>query len=117
MDAFHIKSSDGKTFKVGCDCVGKLERSSNVKGDPILQAIHRAANKLKLERKHKRDAAKIAALREALQTAEVQAKLSAMPHPLAWQAAKGGTRLSWAQWMLTHAGTKGCLDVAAFVGV
>ena len=108
-DTFHFRSADGKSFKVGSTCVGKA-------GDKgMVDIVKREVNRLKRERKHKRDAARIAKCRETYARDDVVASLFAVPHPLKWRAKQGDTLRDWAEWMLKHSGTAGRIKVCRVV--
>lgn len=105
-----IESADGKRFDVGSDCVRKTFQ----KGSTVEFAVRRALNAAKLAK----DNAKIDAVRQRLETdAPLREALADIPHPNAYRAAKGDTRLDWATWMLSNAGTSGRLDVVRYVAV
>jgi hypothetical protein len=103
----HIKSADGKRFKVGSECVLKT-------GDAGLKrVVNRAKAKHATELRHLREARKIEEALEALPL--VEAKLAAEPHPLKWRAEKGETLLDSVVWFLEHAGNAGKLKVARII--
>jgi hypothetical protein len=107
-DIYRIESSDGKRFNVGCDCADKC-------GDRgIIVSVGAAANKIRTERAHARADAKIAAAVALLPVAAEA--LRTMPHPSAWAAKKGLTRLDWATWMLQNAGRAGKVSAATVIG-
>ena len=100
---YWILSSDGRQFKVGCDCVQKT-------GDYGLRKVidaHVAEHKRNLA--NKRADAKIEAGMALLQASEE--KLKSMPHPNEYFATNGKTMLDWCQWMLQNSGRKGKLEV------
>jgi hypothetical protein len=102
-----IRSSDGKTFKVGCDCVSKV-------GDAGLKKIiDRKVAERRTAATHARQDAKIAAAIAALPS--VAAALRAQPHPYTWQADKGATMLDRVQWLLANAGRKGKCEAAKII--
>ena len=84
---FHLKSADGKTFVVGCDCVEKT-------GDRVLigkvrrgQSLRKAAAKytpLEIARREL-----LALITQNL------SRLQAIPHPTSWKAEKGETFADW----------------------
>lgn len=109
VNMFKIVSSDGKTFKVGSDCVHKT-------GDAGLKKIVDAkVREMNAKRAAARDAQKIDAARAGLAREDVRAALSAKPHPMTWRAEKGETMLTMAEWYMTNAGTKGKLGIAKVV--
>lgn len=99
---FWCKSSDGKTFKVGCDCIFKV-------GDVGLK---REVDKVKREQTRARMAARIAAGAAMLYDPELREKLEAQPHPNGFT---GKTLLDWCNWMIDHAGTAGKTKVARVI--
>lgn len=101
IGAFLIKSSDGKTFKVGCDCVNKT-------GDAGLKRVV-AQEKTKL-RKIK-DQARIATAVDRLWDPELREKLAQQPHPTFPEK----TLLDWINWMIDHAGNAGKVRVARVI--
>jgi hypothetical protein len=103
-NCFKIMSADGKTFKVGSDCVEKT-------GDAGLRAIvQREANEFKRKARHERDEKRIAAAVARLP--EATDALKAKPHPVASMAVKGATLHGWVEWMLAYAGTSGKIRAA-----
>ena len=113
MYVMRIQASDGKKFKVGCDCVMKVGKES--KDYPSQRALDVAARKMKTDIRHAREEAAIAAGFEWLFSAEVFAKISALPHPYKWQSDKGLTMADYANWMKKNAGNKGKLDAIKLV--
>ncbi len=114
MDAFWLKSADGRTFKVGCDCILKTtsDRALIVAVKTARQAHER---QLRQAREAKKTAVSVARIAAAeAQLASVADVFHAQPHPMAangpFFATK--TRLDWAEWMLAHAGVSGRLSVA-----
>ena len=65
---FWIDSHDGKRFKVGCDCVAKVEHDNN-----LLDDVQRAQARLQAAQREARKAAKLAAA-EARRQAALQAQ-------------------------------------------
>lgn len=111
VDTFILLSADGRTFKVGSDCVHK----TTSKGARILSDVERKVREIRNEKAQARLDAKASAASELLAREDVRATLAAEPHPLAWRAEKGATLLEWAEWMMQHAGRKGRAEVAAVV--
>lgn len=105
-NCFWVGSADGKRFYVGCECIGKL-------GDRgLVDVVRREANRMKRDKAAARADERIAAARARLETdAGLRAALAAAPHPTAWRAEQGGTKLEWAEWMLKNAGRTGSLLV------
>lgn len=103
MYVCHIKSADGKTFKVGCDCVNKT-------GDAgLLKAYKRSAEYRRHQRelRHAKDVIKTAELTEIIARPQVQASLRALPHPHSYYAEKGKTYLDYVQFMVSCSGAAG----------
>ena len=99
-----VKSSDGKLFPVGSDCVMKT-------GDAgLINKTKRALSKKNTQDRHAREAERIAKAHEDLKAFEVA--WASEPHPYPDMAARGLTRLDWARWMLANAGNRGKLQVA-----
>lgn len=105
MIVYRIKSSDGKEFKVGCDCVLKA-------GDAGLK---KQVNRLKTDARHTKEAAKIDAIKAKLADPSVRSILAAKPHPNAFMANKGATLLDSCEWMMAHAGNSGKLRVSGAI--
>lgn len=103
VDAYLISSADGARFKVGSDCVEKT-------GD---RGMRLAVRRLARERDATRADERIEAARARIQ--EVAGTLRSQPHPRAWAAARGLTRLDWAEWMLENAGRAGRLQAARWI--
>jgi len=101
MYVCRIVGTDGKEFKVGCDCVAKT-------GDAGLMKVV-DNEKRQHERKLRRELAarKADALGALLADEGNLAKLSARPHPAQWAVAQGKTLLDWARWMVEHSGAAG----------
>lgn len=98
-----IRSSDGKEFVVGCDCV----RKTNDEG------LKRAMAPYKRKLKHARDDARIAAAKSALKQEHVRAALSAKPSPN--KRRPQDSALTFVEWMLSHAGRAGSIKACRVV--
>lgn len=106
MECCFIRDSRGKEFMVGNVCVHKT-------GDENLATpMRKAINRVHTEERHKREFERINAARELLNREDIQAILSAKPHPYQYQADRGLTELSWAKWFMANAGNKGKIEVA-----
>lgn len=105
IQAYVIRSADGRRFTVGPDCV---EKTGDVGLRDRVKALGREA---RIQRSHARQDAKIADVAALLAREDVRAKLAGLPHPLAWKAAQGATMLDWADWMMEHAFRAGKLQV------
>lgn len=108
MYVMRIEASDGKRFKVGCDCVMKVGKES--KDYPSQCPLDIAARELKTKIRHDREQAAIKAGFEWLNSPEVSSKLVTLPHPYKWQADKGFTMADYVNWMSKNAGNKGKLE-------
>ncbi|QDU88384.1 hypothetical protein Pla175_17600 [Pirellulimonas nuda] len=95
----HCVSSDGKEFKVGCDCV---ERVGQVKGDQRAQrAVEVAKYNLRRQREAKR---RDEFARWIEQNGE---ELNNHPHPNAYSMSLGRTLRDYAVWMRKNGGHSG----------
>jgi hypothetical protein len=106
MECCFIRDSQGKEFMVGNVCVGKTG------DDRLYQPVKKAINRVHTEQRHKRELQRIEAARELLKRDDLRAILASRPHPYSDLAAKGLTELSWAEWMMAHAGNAGQMCVA-----
>ncbi len=102
MNVYWIRSADGHTFKVGCECVYQT-------GDLKLgRSVKQAAAKANTKKRHAKEAEKLAELDALMADVKVLAALAAAPHPKSWA---DSSLLGWCEWMLAHAGTTGKLKV------
>ncbi len=102
---FGVESSDGRRFKVGCDCVHKIADA-----DPkLVRAVDAEVRRINRQKRVAKDQAGTQEIHEIL-TAHKDA-LAAIPHPQKWRADKGETALDYAQWMLRNAGMSGRGDL------
>lgn len=104
INMFAVRSADGKTFKVGCDCLKKVD----IVNPAALKADVKKAADAKAD-------ARIANARKLLETEAVRAALSSKPHYQPWAQAKGLTMLDYAEWTLANAGRKGKTDAACVI--
>lgn len=111
---FILRSADGREFKVGSDCILKVDssRALRVAVENELQKREREQREARAAVKRQKDVDRIAAAVAVLPN--VADTFRAQPHP---QAASGPffaakTRLDWAEWMLANAGMSGRLTVA-----
>lgn len=107
-DCFWIRSTDGKRFKVGIDCVQKIAG----KGERVRSDAEKAWRALATERRHAAQDEKIAAAAAALTDPDVRRGLAERPHPA---GVAGKTLLDWVEWMNAHAGRAGKVRAAAVV--
>ena len=104
---YWIRSSDGRKFKVGCDCVRK---TGDVK---LVKAAEAKARAVKARADKARKAAKISAAEANLGAAADV--LKARPHPNKFQASKGATMYDYVAWLLQNAGNSGKLRAAKII--
>lgn len=100
----HIRSNDGKYFKVGNECVNKTGDVGLKSHVAVEIARHRR------QQRHEREAQIIEQGLALLP--KLQETLSALPHPQAWAQQKGLTKLDYVQWMLKNSGTTGKVSMA-----
>jgi hypothetical protein len=107
-DCFSIQSADGNRFKVGCDCVAKIDGAENRDSGGAVEAILREAKKIRNER------AKVARhAREQKQLTEAAEWLAANADKLQSTAdpkRAGSTLAAKWDWFSRNAGTTGKLD-------
>ncbi len=101
---FHLKSADGKTFKVGCNCIEKA-------GDEgVLKAYKQSPEyRQKMREARSKKAAAVQVELMALIEAK-RAQFATMPHPHGFTDRKTGAALTFmdqVQWMLDHCGAAG----------
>ncbi|HKY50030.1 MAG TPA: hypothetical protein VJP45_02125 [Candidatus Limnocylindria bacterium] len=105
-----VATQTGERFKVGCDCVAKMIHEIAVPSK-ALAAAEKAAREAKNAAARDRAAAKAASVRAQLETLladeNTRAKLSAIPHPNTYRAARGETLLDSCEWMAANAGAAG----------
>jgi hypothetical protein len=105
-----IEDADGKRFTVGSDCVKRT-------GDKGLHNATTAVARMARTATLKREEARIAEVKASVETDEsLRTILTSKPSPHAYRAAKGETRLDWADWMLRNAGHQGRMDVVRYIG-
>lgn len=98
---FVVKSSDGKIFEVGCDCVEKT-------GDEgIINYTKREMNRLKTNARHADEDAKIATASEYLEI--IRDRLSTLPHPNKYMSHL--SLADWCDWIFKNAGRSGKMQV------
>lgn len=103
---FHLCSADGKKFKVGCDCVLKVESSRS-----LIDQVKQESNRLKAKARHAKEDAKISALTEWY--AANREAVASHPHPQAEkfneQARKELNLASYVDFCLKCAGRSGTI--------
>jgi hypothetical protein len=100
MNAAQVKSADGKTFKVGCDCVRRAGDATLTKRvDDLVRKHERGVRQARATKRK-------AGLAELLTDESVRATLGSLPHP--WQKHSDASLLTYAEHTLTnpHAGDK-----------
>lgn len=97
-----IRSSDGKTFDVGCECVRKT-------GDAGLRKSM-APHKRKMD--HAKADARIERAKESMMDADVIHALESQPAP---RGSRAPNALSWVRWMMQNAGRAGMIRAARLV--
>lgn len=111
-ECWTIKSSDGKVFDVGCECVRKT-------GDAGMRKVvnaHKA--KIAREKKKVRDGETIGWLDAAMQDENTRCHLRGLPHPRGFTDRTTGkplTALDQADWMYKNAGTTGRVKLAKWI--
>lgn len=107
---FWVKSSDSKTFKVGCDCIHKT-------GDVgLIGQISTAERKLRDVKNQKAKERKLARLNERIAAARatlpsVRHLLASQPHPTNYFADQGRTMLDYVNWCFEN----GAGEKASFI--
>lgn len=103
----HIEGADGKKFKVGSDCVMRLNRSDNAKRDPVVVAVNDARRKVTRDARHKREAAQIETLTEKFE--KHYGWIEAYQIPRGGWRSDGATQSAAASvdWFLENAGNAG----------
>lgn len=107
---YWIKSSDGKTHKVGCDCIEKVGDSGLAR---VVSRIQSEARKTKSEAKFKEDWTFV---NEFLAT-NSQA-MATKPHPRGftdWKTGAPLTLLDYVTWMKSHSGKAGTGKLVKFL--
>lgn len=105
----HIKSADGRRFKVGCNCVDKV-------GDKGIIRAYKTSPEFRKIQREKRQA-KGRAAREIVEklVEENRERLAAHPHPLGFKDRQTGaplTLLDQVLWMKGNCGTSGITSYA-----
>jgi hypothetical protein len=104
INMFRVQSSDGNIFKVGCDCLKKVD----IVNPATLKADVKRAKEAKID-------ARIANARKLLETEAVRSALASKPHHQPWAQAKGLTMLDCVEWLLANAGRTGKTDAAKII--
>jgi hypothetical protein len=112
-DQFHLRAADGRTFKVGSDCIRKA-------GDAGLRRVVTDHERAKRQAKADATRVKATAVWQAARARfeAARATFEALPHPRGFTDRETGRALTLADqvdWMFDHAGTSGCLATARLV--
>lgn len=116
---FHCQGADGQRFKVGCDCVSKLNWEANRE---FIAQVESARLRVQREQRQAKAKAKREAAQQRLQGLEqdaraalkddaVAARLVHRPHPVI----EGKSLLDYVEWCLTYAGKAGREKAARIV--
>lgn len=109
-DVYRFESADGNRFKVGSTCVEKA-------GDRgLVREIAATVNRIKGERKAKRDGARIVAAREVF--AADRGRFEAEAHPMGFRNRETGETLTmadWLDWTFANAGMAGRVKAAKMI--
>jgi len=92
---FRVESADGRSFKVGCECIKKT-------GDEgLIRRVQADVTKMERERRQARKLAKAAAEKAYCEDVLVRqmGSLLSLPHPHPYRASQGETLADWARWM------------------
>lgn len=101
---YNVRSADGNTFRVGCDCLKKVD----IVNPRTLKADIKKAKDAKAD-------ARIADARITLGREDVRSALASKPHPAPWAQAKGLTMLDQAEWLMANGGRTGKTDAAKII--
>lgn len=95
VNMFRVRSADGKTFKVGCDCIRKTG------DDGLIRRVEKDVKAADKKRREDRKTAKLLAAKEyCLSTIPAnRGTLASLPHPSPTLANNGSTGLDYANWM------------------
>ncbi len=107
MLVFRIKSSDGKEFKVGCDCVAKTAREcakTDIERDArsVVDQVNKIRTAVSNARKDEHIKAAIAKLDDNASALDIQIEI----------AGKQRNAFDYLRWMFTHGGRTGKLKAA-----
>lgn len=105
----HIKSSDGKRFIVGSDCVARTYGEK----DPVALDTKRAIARHRRQRDAASKGRRIEAARATFE--RHRTLFEAEPHPNAYWAGKGQTLADSIDWFFKNAGTAGKLKMTRLV--
>ena len=109
MHVCRIEDADGKRFKVGCDCVKKAFADTNKR---LVKTVESAVKAAKKAQQIEREEVRIEAAKATLESDEaLREELASEPHPSAWRAIKGDTRLDYFTWIFENGGHSGKLQI------
>ncbi len=112
IGCYWIASADGKRFKVGCDCVEKLDRADNRLVSEVKKAKLARSRKMAAARKEaKLDKERAEIASSVDRYGDVEATLAAQPHP----SIPERTMADYVIWMSANAGHAGKLKAARIV--
>ena len=98
MGVYELKDANGKTCKVGCECVKKT-------GDEgLIDVVKREVARQRREAKNAKRVIRQKRLRELFALPKIQESFRALPHPNAYFASKGKTYADYADYMLSMGG-------------
>jgi hypothetical protein len=105
---FWCVSSDNRKFKVGCDCIYKIEATTKLRSD-----VEKAELRVKKANQQARDAERIANAKAKL--AANADLLANQPHPVDYLAKQGKTMRNYAEWLLANGGNAGRIRAAKMI--
>lgn len=100
VNMFRIRSADGKTFKVGCDCLMKTGDAGLIQR--VKKDVSEMERKKRAQKKIDKEAVAKAQCEALLSVPAVCGVLAEQPHPSAYFANEGKTKLDWAKYMLEN---------------
>ena len=100
--AYKLKSSDGKQFEVGCDCILKADKEPK-----LVRIITEERRKIERENRLKREEAKIADLTPQYEA--IICVLEKSPHPNEYYAGQGKTLADYYSFILRSCGNAGTI--------
>ncbi len=100
LDMFRVESADGQTFKVGCDCIHKVDGvlATAIKTDAKAAKEAREDTRIDTAKTHLGDWGVIS-----------------QPHPNQYRAKQGDTLGDYCRWMFRNAGRSGKLTAARMI--
>ena len=98
MYVCQVRSSDGKSFKVGNECIRKIDEMPKIIADKYQREIKRQQANIKREQTQTKAAELIK------QYEDNRDKFTAYPHPQKWAQEQGQTLADSIDWMIIYAG-------------